>query len=736
MANRGIQFVALVAIALSAVVRTIAADEPSVRSGRVTLSIVSGVDGAFLPSVSIPGGFVDRNAFKDEWIAFDVDGKVFHGSYSAVRTVGDVLRASGTVKSCDGVTFVIDDEISSAPDGAFDVRRTVRVKCTGAAEANGFFASIGFSSLRGRFHDADFFIPAAMYRNMFDPRANPEKHGLRTSDENFLFREDRLPLPLAMFRFANGATGSVLLLDTGNNTVLADSMGEKVNGGYRFGGVGFRRAPATDLLSCRATYPGCDRHARGLGSRRLPLVDGTTLSLGVRVRLSLTADYASALEAAWSDAVAAYAPKVRNVNSSAARKALLGTLYSYRQSPDGDQDLVKSRAGRPGFPWGVQLKGDFKVNDTTYEIGFVGCQPAAGYALLQAGVLENNAGWRKHGEAVVNFWATESLSELGFPKGRYYPLHNNGEGCWDDWSPCTLRQGANGFSAVLDAWKFMKAHGMDRPSWLEGACRFGEWLLANQAGDGSWAMSHKTNKVEDGRHPVDIPNKALTICAVQFLARLYRATGREAYRECAMKAAEFAYRMQHEDYLYVAGVIDNPQVHDSESGFEAMQGFLAAHDLDPKDRRWVDAARQAAVYTETWAYMHEVPRETDATEPRTPWPADRSVVGQHILTVDQPAVDLGFAWTAYPFHRVWKLTGENRFRLMRDIALHNTKQSMNLGGKLYPGKGEGLQLEASTIRTAWQCPRRGAAVEEALTWNFAAHLQQYASFLDDAGAES
>ena len=73
---------------------------------------------------------------------------------------------------------------------------------------------------------------------------------------------------------------------------------------------------------------------------------------------------------------------------------------------------------------------------------------------------------------------------------------------------------------------------------------------------------------------------------------------RDSYKTAALKAAEFSYANIHERYLYVACVVDNPQTIDSESGQQAINGFLAIYDLT-KDPKWLAAAEQAATYTES-----------------------------------------------------------------------------------------------------------------------------------------
>ncbi len=130
--------------------------------------------------------------------------------------------------------------------------------------------------------------------------------------------------------------------------------------------------------------------------------------------------------------------------------------------------------------------------------------------------------------------------------------------------------------------------------------------------------------------------------------------------------------------------------------------------------------------------MHEVPVEIDHTG-ATDWPRDKSIVGQHNIAAAHSASDLGFAWSAFQYFRLYVITGDEHWLKVARISAHNTKQSMNLYQELFPGQQEGLQMEAFTIRTSSR-PRRTGGVFESLNWNFAAHLDPMLRLMDAYGS--
>ena len=74
-------------------------------------------------------------------------------------------------------------------------------------------------------------------------------------------------------------------------------------------------------------------------------------------------------------------------------------------------------------------------------------------------------------------------------------------------------------------------------------------------------------------------------------------------------------------------------------------------------------------------------------------------------------------------------TGNPHYLKVARISAHNTKQSMNWDGSLFPGQPKGLQLEAFQV----MIPRRCNGVMTTLNWNYAAHLDPMFRFKDAFG---
>jgi uncharacterized protein YyaL (SSP411 family) len=278
---------------------------------------------------------------------------------------------------------------------------------------------------------------------------------------------------------------------------------------------------------------------------------------------------------------------------------------------------------------------------------------------------------------------------------------------------------------MLSAWELMNRKGVDKPAWLSACRKFGDWLVTNQNDDGSYfiAYDHRSN---GSRNASTSTSRFGAINPIRFLVMLHQATGDRRYKTAAIRAGEFGRNTIHGDYSYVGSVIDNPNVIDRETGQEATSAFLAMYDLTG-EKDWLDAAVQAARYTETWMYAYEVPPEIGRQD--CDFPADRSIVGQTVIATGHSAADLGLAFSSFDYYRLYLFTGDAHFLEIARLLVHNTKQSLNWDGSLYPGKPRGLQLEAFTVTV----PRR-KGVMQCLSWNYAAHLDPLIRFRDTFGS--
>jgi len=690
----------------------------TLQSGNLRLNVVSESDGKY--SLNFIYNNNEYKTLENSYpVYLEINNKKLVGRYNSYSLSGNTLECIANIQTDNSSTLKVTDKYISIGNGDIDLERKVQILSVAAGD-NYFNSFVGFQASYGSLTDNDYFIPSVWYKGNFEEAGNLPSHLPQKGDLDFLYREDRIPLPLVMVRNKNtGSAVTIIHKESPNTTVMADNDDMLSNSNYQYGSLGVRQSDNTIYQTF--VYPGSEKTTVSRrGHRSHPMQ--TSISHEYKLRLSFvsTANYGSAVKNSWEKAFAIYQPTIHPVNLSSTYDGLIETLLTYyipSNAQGGNRDA-------PGFPFEVSLT-DFQPKGINYQMGFVGMQLPSGYYLFRDGIERSDSSEKEKGEAILNFWTSNSLSSLGYPRTWYDPGLNGNTGSFRSGSD--IRVCTGGMEGLLAAWCFAKKNNIDRPAWIDACTRFGNWLVANQNADGSFYFSYDHNTISGGKHPATNTNKYLTICAVRYLVELYLATGNESYQTAALNAGEFCLQNIHNNFYYVACVVDNPQTIDSESGQMALNGFLSLYDLT-KGAKWLAAAEQAATYAESWVYSYEIPVETNRTT-TTSFPANRSITGQHIIAIGHGGADLGFAWSSFAFYRLYLETGNEHYLHIARMSAHNTKQSMNWDGSLYPGQPKGLQLEAFPV----SLPRRTDGVMTALNWNYAAHLDPMFRFKDAFG---
>ncbi len=693
----------------------------TLQSGDAAIQVTTNGDGQFGLTFSYEQNIIQTLA-PDSAVYLEVRGRKVAGKYNSWNITDNKLICQALITTPRGSEFSVSDTYIAKGSGVFELQRKLDIQK--AAGSDSYFNSLfGFISDDNcqKMTENEYFVPGVWYKANFMANGNIPSGIPQPGDTYFYYREDRITLPLVMFRNpASGITTTIIHKDSDPQTVVADGNGISINENYLYGSLGVKRE--NDILYTAFLYPGTEADTRnGKGTKYHPVKEGLKQEYNLEIVFSKTNNYASAVNKSWTHAFNLYNPTIYNVDLSYTYDGLIETLLKY-YVPSTEMGGIRDA---PGFPFQVGLD-DFLPRGIDYQMGFVGMQIATGYYLFREGIEKTNTGTQAKGESVLNFWANNCLTSLGLPRTWYDPGLNGNKGSFRG-GASDIRVCTGGMESLLTAWCFAKRNNIDRPDWISSCKKFGNWLVEVQNADGSYYFSYDHNRITNGKHPVFNYNKFLTICAVRYLIELYIATNDPAYKTAALKAGEFCYKNIHESYCYVACVVDNPQTIDSESGQMALNGFLSLYDLT-KEAKWLRAAEQAAIYTESWVYSFEIPVEKDRTGP-TSFPRDRSIVGQHLIAIGHAAADLGFAWSSFAFYRLYLETGNKHYLHVARMSAHNSKQSMNWDQSLFPGQAKGLQLEAFGVTI----PRRINGIMTTLNWNYAAHLDPMFRFKDAFG---
>lgn len=612
------------------------------------------------------------------------------GRYAQVTSVGaDSLIALGTLRSANGTAFLFRDVYSSPGDsGVFFLARQVTVATPNAAD-RGFATRFSLPQVTPvALASCEFLIPGHLYRNTSSMRAGALAENNQA--QNIFIRSDRLPLPLVMMREPGGNTLMIMHRNPDGRTILGDNTNRTLTDArlqYSSLGLHDRARPSLGLW-----FPGTEGDRTYYGGawayRRHPVAANVPHRYDVGIRFTRSPEFAAAVAANWNYAFDLSRPATRRVDLQRVKSVSLDLLSrTWKEFTDGSA----------GFPFGIQIPGG-QLREYAMQMGFIGQNLPGANELIRAGLKQNDPALVAKGEKMVDFCVRLSPGHQGLPK-TWYDADIGFRGY-----QTFIRIASDGILGALRAWETLRDAGRSKPAWLAYARNYGNWLVSRQNEDGSWYRQYNFNNSA----PI-IMSKTNTIHAIPVLVELFHATGDDRYRDAALKAGAFCLQDVHQAYRYVGGTPDNPDVKDKEAGILALDGFLALHDLTG-EARWLEAARQAATYIETWTYAWPVPVVEGDT--RAEYPPGRDQTGISLIAIGHSGADNFMAYCPFVFFRLYAKTGERHFLDFSRFLLHNTKQGMDWNpaqplGYRYPG----LQTEVGTV-----CSPRGHSIRLWLAW--------------------
>ena len=684
------------------------------RSGAARLTLVPVTPGSYgLRLQAGPAAFAQDTPLAVEVVDARGETRWLTGGYGSVTPAGNSLVGAGTLTSPSGTRFHITDTYQPVPKiAAFTLTRAVSVESASPMDT-GFSSRFSLSpTTPTAMGDCDFFAPGVWYKG--NAHVPPTALASHPDDHYFLFREDRLPLPLIMDRDRrSGMTLSLAHLGGDPTTFVGeDGLNRIIDARMQFGSLGVlnvaRPSPAFQFPGTegeRTYIYGGSRQGNRWAYRSHPVQAGVPHRYRLLLQIGPTRDFPAALRQAWLTVYALQAPPVVPVD--------LGKVYRDGVSLLGD--YCHEYNGVISVPFAASVP-DGKVVDTSSQMGFVGQALPAAWLLLQAS-LGSGDGAAAHATEAIDFWARNSLTPAGVPR-TWYDIHPDGTYTWRSYHTF-LRVASDGLDGALQAWNVMRRHGQDRPAWLAFCRHYGDWLVQAQAADGSYAREYDF----DG-HPVD-PATDTTDQPIRFLVDLSMATGEPSYRRAALRAGEYCRRTVHDAYAYVGGTPDNPNVMDKEGGMMALDAFLSLYDLTG-EKAWLAAAAQAAEYAETWVYAWNIPMP--AGDPHMVFPKNRTTYGLSLIAAGHSGADSYMAAAPFLYYRLSLLTGQSHFRDVAEMLLHDTKQMLDWDGTLGYAQ-PGLQTEALSLP-----PLRGHGVTHWLPWLTVAQLEPLVRLRDVFGS--
>jgi hypothetical protein len=543
--------------------------------------------------------------------------------------------------------------------------------------------------------DAAYFAPGMIYGSTDNcsPNAIGGKDTYTSGNGQVWIREDRLPAPLLGIYFADGSSISVLDPSPDTATTSQDShdfdIVPMIDERFRFGSVG---AGLRDTKQeCGFWLPGTEGEITYLGNtypggqvkkwrrRYHPLKEGFKQCYDVEFRFCFDTDFPDYYANAWRWAWQTLKPQV--------------TVHDINQVCDSITDMlagqvqyVDSRAGITNFVTAA-------ANETPQPhpnaiMGFTGKNIEAAYCLLQDSYRQNNPRSEAHRKLGIDIIETFTKLKMNPPAGEGFVMASGEPALAIPANKVVyLRSFGDDMKIAVRAYLLEKRHGIEHPSWRQWLVGFGDWLLTQQGPEGQFPRTW-----HPGTGQVADPSPQCTYNAIPFLVLLSEVTDSDKYFKAAVKAADYCWRHGGSSGIFVGGTIDNPNVIDKEAGTLSLEAYLTLYHAT-KDAKWLEYAKRAANFAETWIYIHHVPMPQDEDNSKLHWKKGVSTIGLQLISSGHSLVDDYMAFDADEYARMYLYTGDPHYFDVAGILLHNTKSMIALPARPYDLRGSGWQQE-------------------------------------------
>jgi uncharacterized protein YyaL (SSP411 family) len=205
---------------------------------------------------------------------------------------------------------------------------------------------------------------------------------------------------------------------------------------------------------------------------------------------------------------------------------------------------------------------------------------------------------------------------------------------------------------------------------------------------------------------------------VPLLVKLSEVTGQRKYLDSAIRSADYVWANYGSRGVFVGGATDNPNIVDKEAGMLSLEAFLTLYE-NTKEPKWLERARAAGNYAETWIWIWNVPMPIDAKDSDLGWKHGVPTTGaQGITALASGGVDQYLSWAVPCYARLYKYTDDAHYLDVARVLLHDTKSMLALPGRTYDLLGPGWQQEHWSMGT-----NRGVGAHRSwLPWVSVNHL--------------
>ncbi len=644
------------------------------------------------------------------------DIRSLNAGYLSVQKTPAGIDTRAEIAAGDGVVFRVTDQWSLSGD-VVSVRRKVEV--TGNSPG-GFGSAVEFSvDPAVGWSDVNYLAPGAIYGDpTFDGDRAPGGT-LNYAARRFQMREDILPAPLFALSFANGASVAVLDPAPRGDTTVEETAAQTVmtDARFQFGSLGAWQSEAGPIEfgyrlpgSTASVGGGRGTTAAMRWTRRYhPIKAGTAHSYQVSFRFGQNESFRDVTRNTWRWAWNTLKPPVTYIDVDQMRRVLTDHMVAQAATIEG----------RTAIPFVLStMVDDLQWNWTMVAMGFVGKNIECADQLLREGDRDKTARGQKMRQtglgiisSLIQALPTVPLEGTGYDLKTGKPW----EGEHYDWTAPWLRNATEDMRVLMRAYRRERAQGRQHPEWFAWVKQYTDWLLQQQRPDGSYPRRWKR-----GSNEVEEAAGTTSYNPVPLLVLMSEETNDPKYRESAIRAAEYVWSNWGTRGVFIGGAIDNPNITDKEAGMLSMEAYLSLYE-STKDPKWLERAKAAADFAESWILIWNIPMPADADDAKLNYKKGVPTTGiQGITAAVTGSFDEYLDWAVPSYAKLYNLTKDSHYLDVARVLLHDTKSMVALPGRQYDMKGIGWQQEG--WRMGPGSTRGGSGHRFWLPWISANHL--------------
>ena len=286
--------------------------------------------------------------------------------------------------------------------------------------------------------------------------------------------------------------------------------------------------------------------------------------------------------------------------------------------------------------------------------------------------------------SMINALNTVPLQGTGYDLATGKPW----AGDHQEWLAPWLRNATEDMRVLMRAYRRERVHGYQHPEWFNWVKAYVDWLIQQQREDGSFPRRWKL-----GSNEVAETTGTTSYCPVPLLVIMSEETGDPKYKQSAIHAAEYIWANFGVRGLFVGGASDNPNITDKEAGMLSMEAFLSLYE-STKDSKWLERAKTAADFSESWIWIWNLPMPVDAEDAHLHWKKGVPTIGlQGITALHVGGADEYLDWAVPSYAKLFIYTKDKHYLDVARVLLHDTKSMVALPGRQYDMKGIGWQQE-------------------------------------------